>query len=834
MNPAGEPTTVSVTVGGKDITFETGKLAKQADGAVLVRSGETMVLATAQGRTEAREGADFFPLTVDVEERMYAAGKIPGGFFKREGRPTERAILTARMIDRPIRPLWPKGFRNEVQCIGTVLSADMVTPHDILAINGVSAALVISPLPFFGPIGAVRIGLIDGELVINPTLQETEESSELDLIVVGTRDGLTMVEAGANQVPEDKLLEAFDLAHAEIKKLCDVQEELRAKVGKAKWLEVSMVDELMSQHGHTIWERIQQQGLREAGAIVEELKDQLAPALSMTSTEEDIVRRMQVSAALSMVLDKQRLAAVEGPVREQFENDLRMLTDAEQDPKELRSAKRQLLFDRIVETVEVPFPVGPATVEGEGPVVKDQLTKQFVKRAAEAIYKDLVRKKIAVEKRRPDGRGTEDIRSIACEVGVSPRTHGSALFTRGQTQIMTLLTLGTAKEGQRIDDLSLETDRRYMHHYNFPPYSVGETGFMRGPKRRDIGHGALAQRALEAVVPPAEDFPYTIRVVSETLESNGSSSMGSVCGSTLSLMDAGVPIKAPVSGIAMGLVKEGDDYVILTDIQGAEDHLGDMDFKVAGTEDGITALQMDIKITGVTREIMENALAQAKRARTFILGKMLEAIPEPRQELSQNAPRISTVKINPEYIGMVIGKGGETIRALEADYDVQIDIEEDGTILIYATDGLKAEAAINAVKALTKEPEVGDQYTGKVVKTTDFGAFVELKKGTDGLLHVSNVGPGRVNHIEDVISRGDLLDVLVQEVDKARGRIGLKLVAKHENGSMVTPEELVERAKDAPPREPREERPRRDGDRRGGGRGGRGGPRRDREETRSE
>ncbi len=418
-------------------------------------------------------------------------------------------------------------------------------------------------------------------------------------------------------------------------------------------------------------------------------------------------------------------------------------------------------------------------------------------------------------------------------MGVSPRTHGSGLFTRGQTQIMTLLTLGTAKEGQRIDDLSLETDRRYMHHYNFPPYSVGETGRMGSPKRRDIGHGALAQRALEAVIPTADEFPYTIRLVSETLESNGSSSMGSVCGSTLALMDAGVPITAPVSGIAMGLVKEGDDYVILTDIQGAEDHLGDMDFKVAGTRDGITALQMDIKITGVSREIMEQALAQAKEARVAILGRMLQAIPEPREALASHAPRISTIQINPEYIGMVIGKGGETIRSLESEYEVQIDIEEDGTILVYATEGTKGDAAIEAIRTLTKEPEVGDQYTGKVVKTTDFGAFVELKKGTDGLLHVSNVGPGRVNHIEDVISRGDVLDVLVQEVDKARGRIGLKLVQKHENGALVSPEELVERAKDAPPREPREERPRGDRDRRGG-RGGRGGPRREREESRSE
>ena len=442
------------------------------------------------------------------------------------------------------------------------------------------------------------------------------------------------------------------------------------------------------------------------------------------------------------------------------------------------------------------------------------------------MYKHLVRTKIAVEKRRPDGRGTEEIRAIETDVTVSPRTHGSALFQRGQTQIMTLCTLGTAKEQQKIDDLSLETERRYMHHYNFPPFSVGETGFMRGPKRRDIGHGALAQRALEAVIPSPEDFPYTIRLVSETLESNGSSSMGSVCGSTMALMDAGVPILAPVSGIAMGLVKEGDDYVILTDIQGAEDHLGDMDFKVAGTEAGITALQMDIKITGVTQEIMRNALEQAKRARTFILGKMAETISEVRQELPGHAPRISTIKINPDFIGMIIGKGGETIRSLEADYDVQIDIEEDGMILVYATSGENADACISAIGAMTKEPEIGDTYTGKVVKTTDFGAFVELKKGTDGLLHVSNVGPGRVAHIEDVLSRGDILDVVVQEVDKERGRIGLKLVAKHENGELVSPEVIVERAKDAPPREPREERPR-SGDR-DRGRGGRDrGPRRD-------
>ena len=809
---------VSVQIGTQEISFETGHLAKQADGAVVVRGGDTMVLATAQGRAEAREGADFFPLTVDVEERMYAAGKIPGGFFKREGRPTERAILTARMIDRPIRPLWPKGFRNEVQVICTVLSADLVTAHDILCINGASAALMLSPMPFFGPVGAVRIALVDGQLVVNPTLRESEDNDELDLIVVGTKDALTMVEAGANEIPEEKILEALEIAHGEIVKLCEAQEDLRRQAGKPKWLDLDLLAELERDHGHTIWERIQQVGIKESSTAVDELLAELAPPITMESTDDDIQRQIQVKSALAMLLDKQRAVAVEGPVREQFGDELKALTDAEQDSKALKSAKRQLLFDRIIDEVELPFPAGGASSDSETdePAAKDSQTKSQIKKACESIYKDIVRQKIAVDKRRPDGRGAEEIRPIEVEVGVNPRTHGSGLFTRGQTQILSSLTLGTAKEGQRIDDLSLEEERRYMHHYNFPPYSVGETGFMRGPKRRDIGHGALAQRALEAVIPTPEEFPYTIRIVSETLESNGSSSMGSVCGSTLSLMDAGVPLKAPVSGIAMGLVKEGDDYVILTDIQGAEDHLGDMDFKVAGSRTGITALQMDIKITGVTQQIMRDALEQAKRAREFILEKMLEVIPESRSELSENAPRITTIKIDQEKIGMVIGKGGETIRGLESDYEVQIDIEEDGTILIYATEGTKAKEAVAAIESLTKEPEVGDTFTGKVVKTTQFGAFVELKKGTDGLLHVSNVGPGRVAHIEDVMSRGDVVDVVVQEVDKARGRIGLKLVAKHEDGGLVQPEELIERAKDAPPRPPEEDRPR-GGDRRGGG-----------------
>ena len=498
---------VTVEIGGKEMVFETGKLAKQADGAVVVRSGETMVLATAVGRTEAREGADFFPLTIDVEERAYAAGKIPGGFFKREGRATERATLTARMIDRPIRPLWPKGFRNEVQVICTVLSADMVIPHDILCINGASAALMLSPLPFFGPVGAVRVGRINDEWVFNPTHQENYEVSSLDLIVVGTKDGLTMVEAGADEIPDELLLEALELAHAEIRKLCDAQEDLRAQAGKAKWLDSDLTAEIESSHGHTIWERIQEDGLREGAAVTDELLTEIAGATSMDSTESDIERQMQTRASLAMLLEKQRLVAVEGPVREQFENDLRALTDAEQDSKELKSAKRHLLFERIVDGVELPFPVGPATTDGGAPQVKDSLTKGYVKKAAEAIYKDLVRKKIAVDKRRPDGRGTEEVRQVDCEVTVSPRAHGSGLFQRGQTQVLSLLTLGTAKEGQRIDDLSLETDRRFMHHYNFPPYSVGETGFMRGPKRRDIGHGALAQRALEAILPAGRGLP---------------------------------------------------------------------------------------------------------------------------------------------------------------------------------------------------------------------------------------------------------------------------------------------------------------------------------------
>ena len=465
-HPAGVPVSVAVEIGGKEITFESGKIAKQADGAVLVRSGDTVVMGTAQGRTEAREGADFFPLTVDVEERMYAAGKIPGGFFKREGRPTERAILTARMTDRPVRPLWPKGYRNETQCVATVFSADMVTAHDILCINAVSAALTVSPLPFLGPIGAVRMGIIDGNLVVNPTLQEIEES-DLDLIVVGTKDGLTMVEAGAKQVHEDKLLEALEVAQREIVKLCDAQLELRSKHGKTKWLDPAVTERLEATYGHQMWERIQQQGLREAAAIVEEIVEKEVGAPSLDADEAKVFGELQVRMSLAQILEKQRSVAVEAVVREKFENELRGLTDAEQDSKELKSAKRNLLFEHIIEGVELPFPVGPATVDGE-PTVKDSLTKSYVKKACESIYKSLVRQKIAVQKIRPDGRTATQIRPIEVEVGVMPRTHGSGLFTRGQTQIMSLLTLGTAKEDQRIDDLSLERDRRFMQHYNLP------------------------------------------------------------------------------------------------------------------------------------------------------------------------------------------------------------------------------------------------------------------------------------------------------------------------------------------------------------------------------
>jgi len=695
-----EMTTVEVEVGGKKITLETGRLAKQANGAVLVRCGDTMVLVAATGRTVGREGQDFLPLTVDVEERHYAAGKIPGGFIKRESRPSEKATLAARQIDRPIRPLFPKGYMNEVHVVATVLSVDLENNYDVLATLGASAALSLSEIPFLGPIGSVRVGRIEDEFVINPTLIEVQDESELDLVVTGTKDAIVMVEAGANQVSEALVVEALRLAHEEIKKLIDMQLELQRQCGKPKWdVPEWTVDE----------------------GILAEVRSQCGAALD---------------AAMQAADKKERQDAT----------------------SEVKKAAVKALLDED----------SPA----------ERVT--HVKRALAKIERDLVRDRIAVQKRRPDGRGADEVRQISCEVGAVPRVHGSALFTRGETQALSLLTLGGTGEFQRIDGLGIEDKKRYIHHYNFPPYSVGETGFMRGPKRRDIGHGALAERALLPVLPDELDFPYTTRIVSEILESNGSSSMASVCGSTLALMDAGVQITAPVAGTAMGLIKEGDAYVILTDIAGVEDHHGDMDFKVAGTADGITALQMDIKITGVTFEILTEALEQARKARLFILERMLATLPEPRSELSEWAPRIFSIQINPDQIGLIIGKGGETIRGMTDEFGADIDIQEDGTIFICAPDQEAAEGVMNRIQAMTKEIEVGDVFTGRVVKTTDFGAFVELKKGTDGLLHISRLGQKgeRVKSVEDVVSRGDTVTVEVVEIDKARNRIGLTLLKK--------------------------------------------------------
>ncbi len=693
---------VTVQVGDSPISFETGKLAKQANGSVLVRSGDTVVLVTATGAQSPRPGADFFPLTVDVEERMYAAGKIPGGFIKRESRPSDRATLTARMTDRPIRPLWPKGYRNETQVVATILSVDQVNGFDILALNGASMALMLSEMPFQGPVGAVRIGLMGDEFIINPTLQETEES-ELDLVVAGTVDAISMVEAGASEVDEETMLEALQIAQEEIRTLCAAQLELQKKAGKPKWDVAPLAVD---------------------AKLAAKVEKAFGKDLSEATLEQaKLLRRDKVAAV--------RAAAAES------------ILGAEPDPEAAADFSR----------------------------------------AFDALQKSIIRRRIAVEKHRPDGRKADEIRTITTEAGILPRVHGSGLFTRGETQVLTSLALGTTKEAQRIDGLGIETTKRYIHHYNFPPFSVGETGFMRGPKRRDIGHGALAERALLPMIPDDVEFPYTLRLVSETLESNGSSSMASVCGSTLALLDAGVPLTRPVAGIAMGLIKEGDDYIVLSDIQGDEDHLGDMDFKVAGTTEGINALQMDCKISGVTFDMLRDALAQAKAGREHILGKMAETLAGPREELSAWAPRITAIKIDPERIGTVIGKGGETIRGLEADYEVEISIEDDGTVKVYGVNGEKADSAVEAIRAMTKDVEVGDTFSGaKVVKTTTFGAFVELTKGVDGLLHISNLGSGRVEKVEDIVNRGDVVDVTVVEVDKARGRIGLRIVGTEGEG----------------------------------------------------
>jgi polyribonucleotide nucleotidyltransferase len=701
-------TRVSVEISGSEISFETGRMAKQASGAVVVRHGDTMVLCTAVAGS--LRDVDFLPLTVDVEERMYAAGKIPGSFFKREGRPGEKGTLTARMIDRPIRPLFPKEWRYDTQLVAIPLSIDHEHPYDILAMNGASTALMISDIPLPTPVGAVRIGKVDGNFVVNPSepdlLADAENPSDLDLIVAGTEEAILMVEAGANEIPEAEILDALDIAHAEIKKLCAMQRDLAAKVGKEKKVfEAIAVDE----------------------KLLEEIRSSHGKALDDATQVEDKLERQDATKAVEeAILEQYGPAAPEGASEDQF-------AAAKQ-----KRAAAQMAFDKL--------------------------------------EKSIIRERIAVHKKRPDGRSENEIRDISIEVGVTPRTHGSALFTRGQTQALSVVAMGTLKEEMRIDTLGLETKKYYWHHYNFPPFSVGEAGRMGGVKRRDIGHGALAERALAPMVPSIEEFPYSIRVVSDILESNGSSSMASVCGSSLSLMDAGVPIKRPVAGIAMGLIKEGDDYVVLTDIAGVEDHLGDMDFKVAGTERGITALQMDIKITGVTFEILRDALAQAKEARTFILGKMADTIKTPREQLSQFAPRIQTIQIDPSQIGLLIGKGGETIRGLAEEFESQIDVNDDGQVLIYSANGELGDALVERVRVMMKEVEVGDEYVGKVVKTTTFGAFIELSKGTDGLLHISNVSPGkRVDTVEDVLNKGDEISVRVVEVDRERGRIGLRL-----------------------------------------------------------
>jgi polyribonucleotide nucleotidyltransferase len=701
-------TRVSVEIAGSEISFETGRMAKQASGAVVVRQGDTMVLCTAVAGS--LRDVDFLPLTVDVEERMYASGKIPGSFFKREGRPGEKGTLTARMIDRPIRPLFPKEWRYDTQLVAIPLSIDHIHPYDILAMNGASTALMISDIPLPTPVGAVRIGKIDGNFVVNPNeadmLPDAETPSDLDLIVAGTEEAILMVEAGANEIPEAEILDALDIAHAEIKKICALQRELQAKVGKEKkvfetiQVDPQVLDAIRASHGSALEDA--------------------------TQVQDKLDRQDATKAVEAAILEQHATPAPEGASEEQ-------LKEAKQ-----KRAAVQMAFDKL--------------------------------------EKSIIRERIAVHKKRPDGRGENEIRDITIEVGVTPRTHGSALFTRGQTQALSVVAMGTLKEEMRLDTLGLETKKYYWHHYNFPPFSVGEAGRMGGVKRRDIGHGALAERALAPMVPSIEEFPYSIRVVSDILESNGSSSMASVCGSSLSLMDAGVPIKRPVAGIAMGLIKEGDDYIVLTDIAGVEDHLGDMDFKVAGTERGITALQMDIKITGVTFDILRDALAQAKEARTFILQKMAEIIKTPREQLSQFAPRIQTIQIDPSQIGLLIGKGGETIRGLADEFESQIDVNDDGQVLIYSANGELGDALLERVRMMMKAVEVGDEYVGKVVKTTTFGAFIELAKGTDGLLHISNVSPGqRVETVEDVLNKGDEINVRVVEVDRERGRIGLRL-----------------------------------------------------------
>ena len=679
---------LEIPVGERSVVLETGKLAKQAGGAVTARLGDTTILSTATRSQNPRPGATFLPLSVDIEERMTAAGKIPGGFLKREGRPSDRAILTSRLTDRPLRPLFPKNYHYEIQVVGTVLVADQDTPYDTVSMVGASAALALSDLPFDGPIGAVRVGRsLDGEFILNPTYDQIAES-DLDLVVAGTKEAITMVEAGANEVPETVMVEALQLAQETVQNQALAIEEWAREYGKEKQqIEEPEENPFLADFRERYFDRIKE-------GIVQ--TDRRARSEALTEIREEMV---------------------EG---------------REED--------------------EVP-----------------QLMEAFSK-----VEKEAFRELYIKDRKRTDLRGLDEIRPTSAEVAVIPRVHGTGLFTRGETQVLSSLALADLGLAQRLDTIEPQTGKRYMHHYNFPPYSTGETGRLGSPRRREIGHGALAERALLPVIPSEDEFPYALRIISEVLESNGSSSMASVCGSTLALMDGGVPIKAPVAGVAMGLVKEGDDYVILSDIQGLEDHMGDMDFKVAGTADGITALQMDMKITGVSADLLQEALEQAKAGRLEILDILREAIAEPRAEVSDYAPRVEVLKIPTDKIGMLIGPGGKTINALQDQFGVNISVEDDGTVFV-AGEGSVSRDAAGAINGMMKDVEAGEIYNGKVVKTTNFGAFVELTPGRDGLVHISRLAPGkqRVERVEDVVNEGDLIKVRVLEIDK-QNRISLE------------------------------------------------------------
>ncbi|MBT2642566.1 polyribonucleotide nucleotidyltransferase [Bacillus sp. ISL-41] len=675
---------------GRKLTVEIGQLAKQASGAVLVRYGDTAVLSTATASKEPKN-LDFFPLTVNYEERLYAVGKIPGGFIKREGRPSEKAILASRLIDRPIRPLFPDGFRNDVQVISIVMSVDQDCSSEMAAMFGSSLALSVSDIPFGGPIAGVTVGRIEGKFVINPSVEETEKS-DMHLVVAGTMDAINMVEAGAEEVPEEVMLEAIMFGHDEIKRLIAFQQEIVAQVGKEK-REIKLFE------------------------LDKELEAEVRGIC-----EQDMITAIQV----------QEKHAREDAIKEVKNVVIARYEEQEADEDKLKQVKQ--ILDKIV--------------KGE------------------------VRRLITEEKVRPDGRGVDEIRPLSSEVGLLPRTHGSGLFTRGQTQALSICTLGAMGDVQILDGLGIEEEKRFMHHYNFPLFSVGETGPIRGPGRREIGHGALGERALEPVIPNEKDFPYTVRLVSEVLESNGSTSQASICASTLALMDAGVPIKAPVAGIAMGLIKSGEHYSILSDIQGMEDHLGDMDFKVAGTAKGVTALQMDIKIEGLSREILEEALQQAKKGRMHILDSMLATIKEPREQLSKYAPKIITMWIKPDKIRDVIGPSGKQINKIIEETGVKIDIEQDGTVFIGSVDEDMIQRAKKIIEDIVREVEVGEMYLGKVRRIEKFGAFVEIFPGKDGLVHISELAEERVGKVEDVLKLGDELLVKVTEIDK-QGRVNL-------------------------------------------------------------